>query len=38
VATSLTSEEARNEYSGLVGMKMVSTSTSEEFIWAICSS
>ena len=27
VATSLTSEEARNEYSGLVGMKTVSTST-----------
>ena len=34
----LTSEEARNEYSGMVGMNTVSTSTREEFICAICSS
>jgi len=28
----LTRDEARNEYSGLVGMKTVSTLASEEFI------
>jgi hypothetical protein len=34
----LTKEEARNDHSGLVGTKTVSTSVSEAFICAIWSS
>ena len=35
-ATSRTSLEATNDYSGLVGMKIVSTPERWLFIWAIC--
>ncbi|MEZ5160868.1 MAG: hypothetical protein R2709_09145 [Marmoricola sp.] len=37
IATSI-NDEAKKEYSGLVGMKIVSTCAREEFICAICNS